>query len=147
MNSRTGGRPGCTSGARGPVGLVGRIHPATAGRAAGGRPGSRLLDVVGWVAVCCAGPYSWPHEPVAVDYHATEGRSWRLWLSANGARTARLPTSATAGGTGPDTADASARGTAAELILALYGRIPVGCLKLHGERRLFDLLLAWDPTE
>ena len=46
-----------------------------------------------------------------------------------------------------DTADASARGTAGELVLALYGRIPVDDLKLDGDRRLLDLLLAWDPDE
>jgi hypothetical protein len=33
---------------------------------------------------------AWPHEPAAVDFHATEGRSWRNWLSADGARAARL---------------------------------------------------------
>ena len=42
-----GGRPGCASGARGSAGLVGRVGAAAAGRAAGGRPGSWLLDVVG----------------------------------------------------------------------------------------------------
>jgi len=93
----------------------------------------------------------WPHEPSAVDYHATEGRSWRLWLSADGARTSRLTTpgtiSATAAGEDPNAADASLRGTASELVLALYGRLPVGSLELDGDRRLFDLLLAWDPAE
>jgi hypothetical protein len=32
-------------------------------------------------------------------------------------------------------------------VLALYGRIPVDSLELDGDRRLFDLLLAWDPDE
>jgi hypothetical protein len=54
---------------------------------------------------------------------------------------------ATAAGEDPDAADASARGTASELVLALYGCIPVGSLKLDGDRRLFDLFLAWDPDE
>jgi len=91
---------------------------------------------------CCATTSAWPHEPAIVDYHATEGRSWRLWLSADGARIVRLPTS----GTMPDTAaDASARGTASELILAFYGRIPADSLKLDGDRRVFDQLIAWEP--
>ncbi|MFG2053324.1 hypothetical protein ACGFI9_04755 [Micromonospora sp. NPDC048930] len=50
-------------------------------------------------------------------------------------------------GEDPDAADASARGTASELVLALYGLIPVDSLKLDGDRSLFDLLLAWDPDE
>ena len=33
-----------------------------------------------------------------------------------------------------------------ELVLTLYGRIPVDSLKLDGDRRLFDQLIAWDPT-
>jgi uncharacterized protein (TIGR03083 family) len=93
-----------------------------------------------FLSTCCAGPQSWPHEPAAVDYHATEGRSWRLWLAADGVRTARLST--------PDAAaDASLQGTAGELVLALYGRIPVDSLKLDGDRHVYDLLLAWDPDE
>lgn len=83
--------------------------------------------------------------------HASEGRFWRLLLSADGARTARLPgpgtIPATAAGQDPDAADASARGTASELVLVLHDRIPVNSLKLEGDRRLFDQLSAWDPDE
>jgi hypothetical protein len=42
-------------------------------------------------------------------------------------------------------ATAAVWGTAAELVLVLYGRIPVDSLKLDGDRRLFDQLLAWGP--
>jgi uncharacterized protein (TIGR03083 family) len=98
---------------------------------------------------CCATTAAWPHEPAVVDYHAAEGRSWRLWLSGDGARIARLSAPgtlpATAAGADPDAADASAQGTASELVLAFYGRIPVDSLKLAGDRRIFDRLIAWDP--
>ena len=48
-------------------------------------PDEAALDGVDeFLSTCCAGPYAWPHEPRAVDYHATEGRSWRLSLSADG---------------------------------------------------------------
>ncbi len=115
-------------------------------------PDEAALDGVDeFLSTCCAGTDAWPHEPSAVDYHATEGRSWRLWLFADGARTthARTPGTmpATAAGQDPDVADASLRGTASELVLALYGRIPVDSLQLDGDRRLLDLLLAWDPDE
>ncbi|GAA1312650.1 hypothetical protein Psi02_73940 [Planotetraspora silvatica] len=113
-------------------------------------PAEVALDGVDeFLLTCCATTDAWPHEPAVVDYHATEGRSWRLRLSAEGARITRLPTSgmmpATAAGEDPDTVDASLRGTAGELVLALYGRIPVDSLKLDGDGRVFDLLLAWDP--
>jgi uncharacterized protein (TIGR03083 family) len=98
---------------------------------------------------CCATTVAWPHEPAVVDYHATEGRSWRLWLSGDGARIARLSAPATlpaaAAGEDPDAADASAQGTASELVLAFYGRIPAESLRLDGDRRVFDQLIAWDP--
>lgn len=93
-------------------------------------PDEAALDGVDeFLFTSCATTGAWPHEPSAVDYHATEGRSWRLWLSADGARTSRLTTpgtiSATAAGEDPNAADASLRGTASELVLALYGRVPV----------------------
>jgi hypothetical protein len=112
-------------------------------------PDEVALDGVDeFLSTCCAGTYAWPHKPAAVDYHATEGRSWRLSLAADGARNTRLPTPGTApSAAGVDPGDASLRGTASELVLVLYGRIPVDSLKVDGDRRLFDLLLAWDPDE
>ncbi|MFJ9542866.1 maleylpyruvate isomerase family mycothiol-dependent enzyme [Streptomyces sp. NPDC101225] len=95
-----------------------------------------------FLATCCATTSAWPHEPATVDYHATEGRSWRLTLDADGARTSPVPASGSA-----HAATASARGTAGELVLALYGRIPVDSLKLDGERRLFTRLQEWEPED
>ncbi|RKN32251.1 maleylpyruvate isomerase N-terminal domain-containing protein [Micromonospora musae] len=94
----------------------------------------------------CSTDVAWPHEPAVVDYYATEGRSWRLRLSRNGARVARLGEPAV--GEAPDPADASARGTASDLVLFFYGRIPPDSLKLElgGDRRIFDQLIAWDPS-
>ncbi|MEV8541037.1 maleylpyruvate isomerase family mycothiol-dependent enzyme [Streptomyces sp. NPDC051572] len=109
--------------------------------------GEAALDGVDeFLSTCCAGTDPWPHEPVAVEYHATEGRSWRLALSADGARVTELPAPATGTGTGEEAAGATLRGTAGELVLALYARIPVNSLKVDGDPRLFDLLLAWDPS-
>lgn len=90
---------------------------------------------------CCATTSPWPHEPAVVDYHATEGRSWRLRLSADGARTVQLPAP------GEDAAaDVSATGTASDLILAaFYGRLPLETLKLDGDVRVLDQLIEWDP--
>lgn len=126
-------------------------------------PDEVALDGVDeFLSTSCAGPYRWPHEPAAVDYHATEGRAWRLSLSADGVSLTRLrdqakgagaavrgtATGAGAAGRGTATgAGAAVWGTAAELVLALYGRVSVDSLKVEGDRRVFDLLLAWDPDE
>jgi uncharacterized protein (TIGR03083 family) len=113
-------------------------------------PDEVALDgVEEFLFTCCATTSAWPHEAAVVDYHATEGRSWRLRLSADGARTARIPApdAMPATAADEDAADASARGTAGELVLALYGRTPVGSLKFDGDRRVFDQLIAWEPDE
>ncbi|GGL08274.1 hypothetical protein Sme01_68040 [Sphaerisporangium melleum] len=115
-------------------------------------PAEVALDGVDeFLSTCVATTSAWPHKPAVIDFHASEGRSWRLSLSADGARTARLPgpgaMSATATGQDPDAANASVWGTADELVLILHDRIPIDSLKLDGDRRLFDQLSAWDPDE
>ncbi|MFE2309435.1 maleylpyruvate isomerase family mycothiol-dependent enzyme [Streptomyces sp. NPDC059411] len=100
-----------------------------------------LDGVEEFLSTCVATTSAWPHKPALLDFHASEGRSWRLSLSADGARTARLS------GPGTTPADASFRGTASELVFILYNRIPVDSLELDGDRRLFEQLRDWDPTE
>ena len=107
-------------------------------------PDEVALDGVDeFLTTCVANTAAWPRKPAVIDYHATEGRSWRLWFSADGARTARLPTPVA--GEGSEAADASARGTAHELVMFCYGRIPMDSLQLDGDRRVFDQLIAWEP--
>jgi uncharacterized protein (TIGR03083 family) len=100
-------------------------------------PEAVALDgVEEFLFTCCSTTTSaWPHEPAVVDYHATEGRSWRQWLSADGSRI-----------TAPDAspADVSVTGPASELELFLYGRLPVDGLKLDGKGEIFDQLDAWE---
>ncbi|MEF3404005.1 maleylpyruvate isomerase N-terminal domain-containing protein [Agromyces sp. CCNWLW203] len=91
----------------------------------------------------CATTVAWPHEPAVVDYHAAEGRSWRLRLSHDGALVTRLTTTA---GQDPDTADVAAWGTASDLVLFFYGRRDLDSLTFDGDRRVFDQLAAWDPS-
>ncbi|MGA5759461.1 maleylpyruvate isomerase N-terminal domain-containing protein [Nonomuraea bangladeshensis] len=102
-------------------------------------PDEVALDgVEEFLSTCVATTSAWPHKPAAMDFHASEGRSWRLSLSAGGARTVRLP----GPGTTPATAFFSARGTASALALILYNRIPIDSLELDGNRRLFEQLSA-----
>jgi uncharacterized protein (TIGR03083 family) len=108
-------------------------------------PGDVALDGVDeFLTTCCATVAPWPHKPAVVDYHATGGHSWRLRLSADGARTDRHPLGA-AGGEGPETADVAAWGTANELVMFFYGRIPMESLRIEGDRGIFDQLFAWEP--
>jgi len=90
-------------------------------------------------------------KPAVVEYIATEGRSRRLSLSPAGASSARHPAPGTSPPPLPATtwtqADGSARGTAGELILARYGRLPLGSLEFDGDRQVIDLLVDWDPDE
>ncbi|MCP2244249.1 maleylpyruvate isomerase family mycothiol-dependent enzyme [Lentzea aerocolonigenes] len=99
-------------------------------------PDDIALDGVDeFLTTCVSTTSPWPHEPTTVDYHATEGRSWRVQLSAEGARI----TAATGD------ADSSATGAARDLVLWFYGRIPLDSVKLDGGREVFDRLVAWDP--
>lgn len=126
-------------------------------------PDEAALDGVDeFLTTCCEGTDPWPHEAAVIDFHATEGRSWRLSLSAAGTRTTRLPAPGTtpetgpgtAAGTAPDAADgqspdvapasASARGTAADLVLSLHRRIPIDSLRIDGDRRHLELFRDWD---
>jgi len=110
-------------------------------------PDEAALDgVEEFLSTCVAWTVPWPHEAAAVDFYVTEGRSWRLSLSAGGARVIRFgPPGTSAADHGPDAA-ASARGTANEVVLALYDRIPIDSLQLNGDRRLFDQLRAWNTA-
>ncbi|KOV83885.1 hypothetical protein ADL03_19295 [Nocardia sp. NRRL S-836] len=103
-------------------------------------PGDVALDgVEDFQFTCCATTSAWPHEPAVVDYHATEGRSWRLRLSAAGARVSR-------GCDDDGPADVSATGTASDLVLMFYGRVPLDALEVEGDPRIIDRLAAWEPA-
>ncbi|MFE9610810.1 maleylpyruvate isomerase family mycothiol-dependent enzyme [Streptomyces sp. NPDC006012] len=109
-------------------------------------PDEVALDGVDeFLSTCVATTSVWPHKPTAFDFHTAEGHSWRLTVDGDGARSARLP--ATAIGEGPDTVGASVRGTAGELVLFVYDRIPAGSVRIDGDAGLIELLRAWDPEE
>lgn len=104
----------------------------------------------------CATTVAWPHEPAIVDYYATEGRSWRLRLSEDGAHVIRLDGAADDGAADDAAADdgaaddgaanASARATASDLVLFFYDRLSVDSVNAEGDRRIFERLAAWDPS-
>ncbi|MFJ2752154.1 maleylpyruvate isomerase family mycothiol-dependent enzyme [Streptomyces sp. NPDC087297] len=95
----------------------------------------------------CGTPSAWPHKPTAFDFHASEGRSWRLTVDGDGARSTRIPAPTAATGEDLDAAGASVHGTASELVLYLYDRIRADSLHVDGDAGLLDLLRAWEPEE
>ncbi|MFC8718215.1 maleylpyruvate isomerase N-terminal domain-containing protein [Kitasatospora sp. NPDC057198] len=93
-----------------------------------------------FLVTICTTTEAWPHETAAVDYHVTEGVSWRYWVGEDGARTARTSEADVL-----PAADASATSTASDLVLVLYGRIGLDSLKLEGRTGLFEQMAEWDP--
>ncbi|MFF9623838.1 maleylpyruvate isomerase family mycothiol-dependent enzyme [Streptomyces griseosporeus] len=111
-------------------------------------PVETALDgVEEFLFTCVATPSAWPHKPTTFDFHAAEGRSWRLTVDGDGARSARIPAPTAATGEEADAAGVSVRGTAGELVLYLYDRIPSDSLHVEGDAGLLDLLRAWEPEE
>ncbi|ACU72114.1 protein of unknown function DUF1503 [Catenulispora acidiphila DSM 44928] len=99
-----------------------------------------LDSIPHFLSTCCANSTPWPHEPAALEFQASEGRSWRLTLSADGAHHTRVPASATM------TAGTTAvRGTASELVMVLYSRLQITDLTVDGDPHLFELLRDWEP--
>jgi uncharacterized protein (TIGR03083 family) len=92
-----------------------------------------------FLSSCNATTYAWPHEPATLDYVSTEGPAWRLWLDGDGARFARLPD----GGASTDPATMTGRGSASEIVLTMYGRIPLETLEITGDRAVLDVLVEW----
>ena len=111
-------------------------------------PAEAALDgVEEFLFTVCATPSPWPHEPTSFDFHAAEGRSWRLTVDGDGARATRVPAPGTTAGQAPDAVGASVHGTAGELVLFCYDRLPAGTLRVDGDAGLIDLLRAWEPEE
>ncbi|MFE0012700.1 hypothetical protein ACFVZX_40410, partial [Streptomyces erythrochromogenes] len=82
----------------------------------------------------------WPFNPATIDLHATEGRSWRLTLDADGVRCDDLAAGAEPG-------DLAMRGTASELVLYFYARVPLDGLETIGDTEPMEQLADWDPNQ
>ncbi|GAA4983879.1 maleylpyruvate isomerase family mycothiol-dependent enzyme [Kitasatospora paranensis] len=109
-------------------------------------PAEVALDgVEEFLFTVCATPIAWPHKPTAFDFHSAEGRSWRLTVDGDGARTTRIPAPTAATAEGSDAAGAAVHGTAGELVLYLYDRIQAASMHVDGDAGLLDLLRAWEP--
>jgi uncharacterized protein (TIGR03083 family) len=79
----------------------------------------------------------WPHRPARVVVSCTEGPSWTLDLTPAGARL-----DPAAGGAAVSTV----RGSASDVLLALFGRRPLDTLRIDGDRGVVEQLRAWGDT-
>ncbi|WIM98246.1 maleylpyruvate isomerase family mycothiol-dependent enzyme [Actinoplanes oblitus] len=78
----------------------------------------------------------WPHRPARVQYQAIEGPSWTVDLSPSGA------TADPAASGEPVT---RVQGTASDLVLLLYRRIPLDAVRIDGDREVAAQLRDWTP--
>lgn len=128
------------SGAPSTVGAVARhqvqeaaVHAFDA-QSAAGRPeplptGLALDGVPEFLTVGYGSMGPWPHSPAQVTFHADEGPAWPLTLGSHDA----------------DAPTAHVHGPASDLVLALYGRLPLDLLRIDGDLASVDRLISWPP--
>ena len=95
----------------------------------------------------CVTPSAWPHKPTAFDFHATEGRSWRLTVDGDGARTTRIlapPPRPARTRTRPASPFAARPVSWSSTCTTAFRRTPCS---VDGDPGLLDLLRAWEPEE
>ena len=120
------------------------VHAFDAQEAAGHAeplPAPVADDGVGeFVTVSLASMGPWPHEPGQVALEADGTGTWVVDLDADGARL-HGPQD------GPAKPGAWLRGTASDLVLALYGRNTAGEVEIDGDDELAQQLLEWADNE
>lgn len=89
-----------------------------------------------FLLTCVSNTSPWPHEPATLHYHLPEGRSWGIRFDANGARI----------GLADGVADATVTAAASDFVLWFYGRVVPEELKIDGDERVVDRLIAWEPA-
>jgi uncharacterized protein (TIGR03083 family) len=122
------------------------VHAFDAQEAAGlaePLPAGVAADGVGeFLTVGMATMGSWPHEAGRVGLAADGGPAWLVDLGPSGARSQEeVP------GTGQAEPGARVRGSASDLVLALYGRQLRGSLDIKGDQELATRLLRWTDNE
>lgn len=102
-------------------------------------PAAIAVDgVAEFLSVGLASNGAWPHRPARVAFTATEGPAWLVDLSPAGVQFAP------AAGGDPVT---TVHGSASDLVLALYGRIPDADLRVDGDRTVLTDLKSWSDTD
>jgi uncharacterized protein (TIGR03083 family) len=81
---------------------------------------------------------AWPHRPARIVFAANEGPTWVLDLTPEGAK---LDPAASGEPV------ATVHGSASDILLALFGRIPLDRLRIDGDATVVDELKSWGNTE
>nr|BFE75120.1 maleylpyruvate isomerase family mycothiol-dependent enzyme [Actinoplanes digitatis] len=101
-------------------------------------PAGVAIDIIDELLVVTLGSLGgWPHRSARLALSATEGPTWTLDLTPGGVRP------------GPAAGDepvATMRGSAADLVLALYTRIPLDRIEIDGDREAVERFQAWTDT-
>ncbi|MEU7902531.1 maleylpyruvate isomerase family mycothiol-dependent enzyme [Actinoplanes sp. NPDC049118] len=101
-------------------------------------PADVAVDIVDELLVVTLGSLgAWPHRSARVALSATEGPTWTIDLTPGGARP------------GPAAGDepvATLRGSAGDLVLVLYTRIPLDRIEIDGDREVAERFQAWTDT-
>jgi uncharacterized protein (TIGR03083 family) len=109
---------------------VGKPEPIPAGIA---------VDTIDEFVVVTLGSLgAWPHRPARIALSALEGPTWLVDLTPGGAK-------AEPAASGEPVA--TMRGSAGDLVLALYSRIPLDRVDVDGDRETVERFLAWTDTE
>ncbi|MBS2536744.1 maleylpyruvate isomerase N-terminal domain-containing protein [Catenulispora sp. NF23] len=104
-------------------------------------PGLVAIDGVEEFGLTCGTTnVPWPYEPALFDVCIADGPSWRVTLSPAGASLSQLSDD----DTDREAPGASLRGTANNLVLALYERIPLDSVTADGDLELLERVLTWD---
>jgi len=102
-------------------------------------PAAIAVDAIDELLVVTLGSLgSWPHRPARIALSAVEGPTWLVDLTPTGAKAGP-----SAGGEPP----ATMRGAAADLLLALYQRIPLERIEVDGDREVVERFLTWIDTD
>ena len=121
------------------------VHAFDAQEAAGHPeplPGVVAADGIGeFLTVGMATMGAWPLAPGRVTLAADDGPTWTVDLSQSGARAHQTE------GDGGAAEDGSVRGSASDLVLALYGRHLHKALRTEGDEKLATAMITWTTSD
>ena len=109
---------------------IGKPEPIPAGVAVDG--------VAEFLQVTYGAEGAWPHRPARVVFAANEGPSWVLDLTPDGA---------TIDPAASGEPVATVHGAASDILLALFGRVPLERLRIDGDATVVEQLKGWGDTE
>jgi len=102
-------------------------------------PAAVAVDTIDELIVVTLGSIgAWPHRPARIALSAVEGPTWLVDLTPSGAKADPVASGEPL---------ATLRGSASDLVLAVYKRIPLDRVEVEGDREAVEEFLAWTDTE